>query len=133
MTADEVREVWEWVNVRLAEPYDGIAQGKWTARLPCHPFTQIGFDTEEAAWSKVGAWTKEILQIIADVDEEIAELREQHGYYARWAETCDPDDLQLVTNNRRLRDLYRRVLRSRQIDRAKLRRGMKPQQSKESR
>jgi hypothetical protein len=75
MTATEaealVRKHWQWVQVRLSEPYEGVPQGKWVARLPLLPFSQIGFDTEDEAWFAAAAFTEQRREEIRQVEEEI--------------------------------------------------------------
>jgi hypothetical protein len=66
-----VREAWEWVQVRLAEPGEGVDSGDWVVRLPLLPFSQTGFDTESEAWRAANEFTEERLEQIRQVEEEI--------------------------------------------------------------
>ena len=54
-----VTDRWEWVQVRLAEPYEGVAEGKWIVRLPLLPFSQIGFDSESEALQAASDFTRQ--------------------------------------------------------------------------
>jgi hypothetical protein len=82
MTNEEyVQSVWGWVQVRLAEPFEGVAKGKWVVRIPLLPFSQVGFDTEDAAWSAAAEYTFEHMEKVRQLREEIGLLRKQkiHG------------------------------------------------------
>ena len=108
MTDEEyVRARWKWVQVRLAEPYEGVKEGKWVARLPLLPFYQTGFDTEAEAWSAARAFTEQRALEIVDVEEEIAWLSDG-------MDCSDPDD-----------EVGKRILAVEQARLAELRRGMK--------
>ena len=76
MGADEkfVRAHWEWVDVREAQPYEGVKQGKWVARLPLLPFSQIGFENAEEAWKAAAEFTRERLEGVRQLREEIGQM-----------------------------------------------------------
>lgn len=104
-----VRSRWGWVQVRTAEPYEGIPQGKWSVRIPLLPFSQIGFPSEVEAWSAAAAFTREREEQIRQVEEEIA-LVGGIGHMAP-CECCGVRD---------------RILAREQAALAELKKGMKP-------
>jgi hypothetical protein len=89
MTDEElVRANWDWVQVRLAKPFEGIAKGKWMARLPMLPFSHHGFNTEAEAWAAAASFTRERLEQVRQLERELLIQHNLRDMYARDTKAC---------------------------------------------
>jgi aspartate/tyrosine/aromatic aminotransferase len=126
MTEDEqiVRKAWKWAQVRLANPFEGFAKGKWVARLSCC-HSQTGFNSEAEAWSAARAFTEERREQIRCLESEIEDVQDLLDADATMArEAANNGDPYIANVGASGAAAYLRILIREQAALAELKRGL---------
>ena len=126
MSTDEelVRSAWERCRVRFSEPHEGYAQGVYVAEVP---MWKTSHKVESEAWSAAAEFTRERLEQVRQVEQEIELLRPSVGSDCEWVAWIEngwglPE---FQAGNIRNYVGWARILAREQATVAELKRGMK--------